>query len=236
MSDPPRAKRFITEGAVIVFSILLAFWIDAWWDSSQARRTESTVLASIRQEAEQNRRELDRLLERNEAQMDRIDRFLGSGGEQLRTLPQDSVFPWITAMITTWTFDGDDSAAGLFLGSSTPVTPHAREARTVLARWVRIADDLQEEKNTLWDLGVDLASHLAGHLAPSAGDDPGMIHEIAAGRGPELLAQLRADEAYVGALLSKAHYQGVYAEELADASAALDALRATLADDEGPDS
>ena len=113
MSESRRVKRFVTEGAVIVVSILLAFWIDAWWNSSQARTTEATVLESISQEAEQNRRELDRLLERNDTQLARINMFLAATEGHLRSLPQDSVFPWLSATVITWTFDGDDSAAGL---------------------------------------------------------------------------------------------------------------------------
>lgn len=228
MPDSHPAKRFATEGAVIVVSILLAFWIDAWWESSQARRTEATVIESIREEAEGNRRELDILLARNDTQLARIDMFLRGGEDYLRALPQDSVFPWLSAMVITWTFDGDDSAAGLFLDSSTPVTPHAREVRGVLARWVRIAGDLEEEKNTLWDLGAHLADRLAAHVAPSVQDGEGKLHVVAARLGPELLAELRTDEHYVAALLNKAHYQRVYAEELEDASAALDSLQTAV--------
>jgi hypothetical protein len=234
MSDSQPAKRFATEGAVIVVSILLAFWIDAWWDSSQARRTEATVIESIREEAEGNRRELDVLLARNDTQLARIDMFLRAGEDHLRALPQDSVFPWLAAMVITWTFDGDDSAAGLFLDSSTPVTPHAREVRGVLARWVRIGEDLEEEKNTLWDLGADLAGRLAVHVAPTVPDGLGLLHEVAARLGPDLLAELRVDEGYVAALLNKAHYQSVYAEELSDASAALDSLRSAVQREVGP--
>ena len=89
MSDHRRVTRFVTEGTVIVVSILLAFWIDAWWDSSQARRNEATVLESIRQEAEQNRRELDRLLERNHIQLARMSMFQAAAEGHLRALPQD---------------------------------------------------------------------------------------------------------------------------------------------------
>jgi len=59
-------------------------------------------------------------------------------------------------MVVTWPYDGDDSAAGLFLGSSAPVTQHAREVRIVLARRVRILEDMEEEKATVWELGIDL--------------------------------------------------------------------------------
>lgn len=75
MSHTRRVMRAASEGAVIVVSILLAFWIDAWWDNRQARMTEVTVLESIREEVEENRLELDRLLGLNGTQFNRIDGF-----------------------------------------------------------------------------------------------------------------------------------------------------------------
>jgi hypothetical protein len=99
MSDTRRTTRLVSEGAVIVVSILLAFWIDAWWDNRQARMTEMTVLESIREEVEENRLELDRLLGLNGTQLERIDGFLGLTPDELRSLPQDSVAPWISAIV-----------------------------------------------------------------------------------------------------------------------------------------
>lgn len=46
--------RVVTEGAVIVVSILLAFGIDAWWDSAKERSEESLVLGALRVEFQQN--------------------------------------------------------------------------------------------------------------------------------------------------------------------------------------
>lgn len=230
MSDSHRTTRFLSEAAVIVVSILLAFWIDAWWGDRQARMTEVTVLESVREEAEENRLDLDRLLRRNGAQLDRIDGFLGSTPDELRSLPPDSVAPWISAIVVTWTYDGDDSAAGFFLGSSAPVTQHAREVRIVLARWVRILDDMEEEKATVWGLGTDLAGRLALYTTAAARDGQGLLYDVAGRLGPGLLAQLRRDDEFVAATLNKSHYQNVYLRELTQASAVLDSLRALLRD------
>jgi hypothetical protein len=233
MSHSRRTTRLASEGAVIVVSILLAFWIDAWWAHRQARITEVTVLESIAGEVEENRRELDRLLDLNRTQLDRIDRFLGMSPDDLRSLPQDSVIPWTSAMVITWTYDGDDSAAGLFLGSGAPVTQHAREVRSVLARWVRIVEDMEEEKATVWELGADLAGRLALYATGVADDGQGLLHQVAGRLGPELLAQLRLDDEYVAATLNKSHYQNVYDLELAEASALLDSLRALVQEGAG---
>jgi len=220
--------RFATEAAVIVVSILLAFWIDAWWDHRQARMTEVTVLEAIREEAEQNRLALDRMLRRHEVQLVRTDGFLGLTPGELRSLPQDSVTPWISAMVVTWTYDGDDSAAGLLLGSAGPITQHAREVRIVLARWVRILDDMEEEKATVWELGNELAGRLALYTTEAANGGQGFLYEVAAPLGPGLLSQLREDDQFVAALLNKSHYQNVYVRELTEASAVLDSLRALV--------
>lgn len=229
MSQPGRFKRLASEGAVIVVSILLAFWIDAWWDRRQARTAEAAVLESIRSEVEANRLELDLQESRNANQFDRIDRFLGATPDDLRALPPDSVVPWLSAMITTWTYDGDDSAAGLFLGSSTPVTEYGRAVRGALARWVRIMDDTEEEKATLWDGGAELARILARYAVPVASEGLEGLQLMTAQRGSDLLVRLRQDEDWIAALLHKAHYQNVYALELGDASAVLDSLGAVVA-------
>ena len=40
-------KRITVEGAAVVLSILLAFWIDAWWEDRQERSEEQIVLATL---------------------------------------------------------------------------------------------------------------------------------------------------------------------------------------------
>jgi hypothetical protein len=42
--------RIFAEGAAIVVSILLAFWIDAWWDDRQESENEKVLLAALAEE------------------------------------------------------------------------------------------------------------------------------------------------------------------------------------------
>lgn len=53
-------RRLLTEGIVIVVSILLAFSIDAWWDSVQDRAEEREILSLLRAEFEANQKILAR--------------------------------------------------------------------------------------------------------------------------------------------------------------------------------
>lgn len=228
MSDRRRWTSRASEAAVIVASILTAFWIDAWWGERQARLAEATTLQSIREEAEANRAELDSSLRSLGVSLDRTDRFLALEPGDLRSIPGDSVSHWLEALIVTWTFDGDLSATGLLLDSSTPVTDRGAEVREVAARWARVVEDAEEEKAAFFGLGPQLAMGLASRAVPAANQGQGFLQDVATRLGPEVLAQLRADDAFVALALQKAHYQNVYLFELNEASLVLDSLRATL--------
>jgi len=56
-------KRLSAEAAAIVGSILLAFWIDAWWEERQDRAEEREVLLALRAELEYNIEQIDLSLE-----------------------------------------------------------------------------------------------------------------------------------------------------------------------------
>lgn len=54
-------KRLTAEGVAIVVSILLAFWIDAWWDERRDRNAEEKTLSALLGEL----REFDQVFEDN---------------------------------------------------------------------------------------------------------------------------------------------------------------------------
>ena len=47
--------RTATEGVAIVVSILLAFWIDTWWEDRKEARLEVVYLLELREDFEQNK-------------------------------------------------------------------------------------------------------------------------------------------------------------------------------------
>ena len=67
--------RIFAEGTIILVSILLAFWIDAWWDGRQAKAAEQVVLHTL----------LDDLLAKRLLLDDR-NRFVGAIRESAETL------------------------------------------------------------------------------------------------------------------------------------------------------
>jgi len=61
--------RLLAEGAAILVSILLAFWIDAWWQTSQERERELVVLQALLDDLIAIRQRVDNQREYNEAML-----------------------------------------------------------------------------------------------------------------------------------------------------------------------
>ncbi len=228
MDEPSRLARLATEGAVIVGSILLAFWIDAWWDGRQVRIAEAEALESVRVEAEQNRVSLDGAIITNENRLARLDFFIRATPAELRDVSSDSVAPLVSALSMALTYDPDLSATRLFLDGGTAVTPVGREVRKAAARWIRQLDDASEEREALFRVGEDLNFGLS-RLALEAGPEGvGFLSAMVGNSGGEGIAVLRSDSDFMATVVKKVHYQTGYLTELQQASDFLDALREKL--------
>lgn len=72
-------KRLIAEGGAIVVSILLAFWIDAWWNDRNEEIAFNENLLALEQEISHNLSDLDNvlsLINGNLKKLDDVFRFL----------------------------------------------------------------------------------------------------------------------------------------------------------------
>jgi hypothetical protein len=67
--------RIVAEGAAIIFSILLAFWIQAWWEGRQQQGDEHIFLKAL----------LDDLSDKRQ-QLEHDERYLGVIFESATTL------------------------------------------------------------------------------------------------------------------------------------------------------
>jgi hypothetical protein len=228
MAESGRLTRLVTEGLVIVGSILLAFWIDAWWDSRQLRVAELAALESVRIEAEQNRVALDDALATNQNRLARLDYFIRATPAELRGISNDSVAPLVDAFANALTYDPDVSATGLFLNGGAPVTERGREVREAAARWTRQLEDAEEERASLWSIGDELGTTLSDLALEAAPEGVGYLSHMLSRLGSEAIVELRSDPRFVSAALRKANYQINYLLELEHASERLDTLRATF--------
>lgn len=175
MSDPksrfrwlPAARRFLTEGLVIVASILVAFAIDAWWDGRQEDRARHALLAALRQDAALIQREIDRVREGltpgfhahraflaleeepglSEADAGRIDGIIGA---QFRATPFDAPLGAAQALLSGTdlsTVESDDLVAS--------VTRLVSLFGSLERDQTKLADNVAHLHERLAELGVDM--------------------------------------------------------------------------------
>jgi hypothetical protein len=79
-------RRVTAEGIAIVVSILLAFWIQAWWEDRQERREERVILSAILEEFREKRDVLHSATRINRAILDSTRKL-----QQLATGPDQQI-------------------------------------------------------------------------------------------------------------------------------------------------
>ena len=92
MPEPKNRKRVALEVVVIVGSILLAFWIQAWWDGRQAAALEQELLTSLADGFEENRRQAEAVIGEARRQQTFIGRFIGMSAVEAERISPDSVY------------------------------------------------------------------------------------------------------------------------------------------------
>jgi len=75
-------RRALTEGAVIVLSILLAFWIDAWWSQREEDQRVDSLLHALEKEWSEN-------LERIDAALPKWDEYITWTSQRINASLQD---------------------------------------------------------------------------------------------------------------------------------------------------
>ena len=77
----------LLEGVLIVASILLAFWIDAWWDGRKDALEEQEILVGLEVEFADLRDRLDLWANRNRAGAKLIERLLSESVTEMKISP-----------------------------------------------------------------------------------------------------------------------------------------------------
>lgn len=105
-------KRALTEGAVVVASILLAFAIDAWWQEQEARDLEVLAIAGIRSDFEDHITVIDRIVEQNQLREAAADSLLQIIGPDAVAQDPDRLLRHmgISGFLATATFQGGSLA------------------------------------------------------------------------------------------------------------------------------
>jgi hypothetical protein len=161
-------KRVLPEGVAIIVSILLAFWIDAWWDSQVERQDLGEFLLSFREELIESRQDVERTLNLSVDVLKTTDQmFLLLANEEAADAPD--VFPEILGKIykihnpvlATGAYDDMVSAGNLRL-----ISDRSLSAR--INQYIQIVSSVRSVNNILWETYYDLqAPFLVEHTVIS---------------------------------------------------------------------
>lgn len=150
MSQTPKTRRWgrlAAEGLLIVFSILLAFGIEAWWSERGERDTEAEALEGLRDDFAESLERLAAAMSEHAQVRDASVRLLAMTGPEADQLVSDLVMDTLVMALiaypkvfpVTATYDALIASGRIDLLESSTL-------RRELARWSTAIADLREEE------------------------------------------------------------------------------------------
>ena len=139
----------LRDGISIVVSILLAFWIDAWWADKQDRAEEQESLISLEIDFHRNRELLVQARAEHDAIRSRGDSLLAA----IRTFRSTGRMPDATDLVrrqTDWqTYDPVEGTLESLIGSGHLDLITSDSLRAALVAWPDQVADLNEDEEIL---------------------------------------------------------------------------------------
>lgn len=161
-NDTGRRRLFkaLLDAVVIVCSILLAFSLDAWWDSRKERVASQQLLRDLLAEFEQVQSQLRRAVARNEMVIAAADSLIS--GVASSSTPQSVPASHVGSLLVTPTTDPrQGNLDALVMAGDFRLIPSAR-LRNLLADWPAALQDVREEELAAWTFVYEeLIPHLA---------------------------------------------------------------------------
>ena len=213
MSTDVRWGKIAVESVAVVASILLAFGIDATWDTWRERTTEREIIAALHEEMLSNRTQLEDVIRLNEEAADHFTAFLRMSPEEIATTAGDR---WVVdALWAHYTFDPEVGALDLFLERDVSADERARLIRRAAVNWQAVLADAGEEGQVLWTATGATLLHMAAYASdqlPQGGRGP-TLYTMLDDFGPRM-SRLRVDDEFLTAARAKFTLQKIYNDEL----------------------
>lgn len=176
--------RALSEGAIIVGSILLAFAIDAGWDAYRERANEQAVLASLEAEFLSNLETLERVIGRHEGFVVRAAELEAMSDDDVRAIPAELIEEYERAMGQWMTFEPRGGVLSSLVGDGQLSLIRDDSLRDALAEWLQRLDDSAEEAGMLvrtseriamrWNYFADIGKPGSGNGLVVLRSDPEM--------------------------------------------------------------
>ena len=219
----------LTEGLLIVVSILFAFALDSWWDERQDRKDEQAILQALHDEFTANREVIDHYRGMNRDGIESLEAFLQASEAGHWTSGKRTEDEALAYLIVVPTPDVGSGVLNALIGSGRIELLQDENLRIRLANWkgvyAELLDDLLPSKGFAYDTVIPF---VIGKGLPVSGafeaiDIP--FNETVSTRrladAPELLKQLLTDaqfssmlEVRIGILLHAEEEYGLVLEEI----------------------
>ncbi len=226
MPEMKKTARLASEGATIVLSILLAFWIDATWAAQLDRARERDAIQALYEEAVANADQVANVIEAVRQYSAEALAFFESRGNP-SAVPAQEVDELIRSLTIPNRASLQNGSLNSLLASGGIVLIRDPKLQEALANWSEQAARLDARSDLLVQLEVEMLRGLGRHgdiqawligSRAAASVDFGALHEDS-----ELMAVLSAMQRertiYVSLL-------GRLSAQLSDLIAALEAARA----------
>ncbi|MDH4256284.1 MAG: hypothetical protein OEX74_15225 [Gammaproteobacteria bacterium] len=164
MSDAPKLiewNRLLVEGVVIVASILLAFAIDASWESRLEQQAEKgqllSVLAELETNAERIQDKLDALYVAEAAAIE----ILSWTGPEPQPVTETELTAAFTRMYSIGSFALLRGASNTYLSGAQSAAISHEDVRKSIADWYEYGDELERQYSWLREVHASLGAYLA---------------------------------------------------------------------------
>ena len=183
-------KRLSAEGAAIVVSILLAFWIDAWWDARNDLAEEREILVGLEVEFVDLRARLDQWSKFNRVGMAVIEEYLS---DSVTEMDPESI-EWVFAYAYLVNVLDQGGALDALLASGRLERISDRDLRARLAKWPDWLEDIHTNDLSFRDYGMQqIIPFMTRHGIPLAVCPEGEWVCPAPGPVPPVYYQLAED-------------------------------------------
>lgn len=148
MNQPIPWQRVIAEGTIIVVSILLAFWIDAWWSERQTRAEEREAIAQLVEDFRANAEHLKVVRGMHEAALDAAYEILARAGVGGQPKSDATTAELVYESLRAWTYDPVLGGTNSLIQSGRLNILRNSALRVALAGWPDIVKDLNGDEWT----------------------------------------------------------------------------------------
>ena len=157
-----RLARLLVEAAVIVASILLAFWIDAAWDLRQERNLAAEQLTAVLSELTENAAIVERYLERCPRSVQTARILLSQMGDRPTLVPPDSLARQVSTILQSTPPMLQSAAFEAMVSSGQLAVVASLELQRALRDWASTLEERTRRRLLAADQLEELIDYLEG--------------------------------------------------------------------------